>query len=259
LGIKDLTRADGTFSIAGVPTVQGNILCTITFVTPTGETLAAVNVTPLPGGIVDVRTVMLTPCPTFANAGFEGDAGTLVGWTVVDQVGGNGSWSVQSGTQSPLSNSSVPQPPELRQAAMTDQSGPGSHILYQDITLPFAPTSLRFELFLGNRGTAWNIPSPETLDYTISPNQQVRVDIMDPTAPVDDVGAGVLRNIFITAPGDPLVTTAPGDPQMTPVYRTIVADLSAFAGKRIRLRFAEVDNQLFLQMGIDNVRVCSAP
>jgi hypothetical protein len=46
---------------------------------------------------------------------------------------------------------------------------------------------------------------------------------------------------------------------MTPVYRTIVADLSAFAGKRIRLRFAEVDNQLFLQMGIDNVRVCSAP
>jgi hypothetical protein len=82
---------------------------------------------------------------------------------------------------------------------------------------------------------------------------------MDPTAPVDDVGAGVLRNIFITAPGDPLVTTAPGDPQMTPVYRTIVADLSAFAGQRIRLRFAEVNNQLFLQMGVDKVRGCSVP
>jgi Putative Ig domain/Bacterial Ig domain len=259
LGLQDLTKADGTFSIAGVPTVQGNILCTMNFVTPTGETLAAVNVTPLRGGIVDVHTVMLTPCPTFSNAGFEGDVETLAGWTVVDQVGGDGSWFVQSGTLSPLSTSSVPQPPELRQAAMTDQSSPGSHVLYQDIILPFAPTSLRFELFLGNRGTAWSIPSPETLDYTISPNQHVRVDIMDPTAPVDDVGAGVLRNIFITAPGDPLVTTVPGDPQMTPVYRTIVADLSAFAGKRIRLRFAEVNNQLFLQMGVDKVRVCSVP
>src|SRR5207253_5889980 len=113
--------------------------------------------------------------------------------------------------------------------------------------------------FLGNRATAWSIPSPETLDYNVSPNQHVRVDIMDPTALVDDVGAGVLRNIFITTPGDPLVTTAPGNQLTTPVYRTIVADLSAFAGKTIRLRFAEVDNQSFLQMGIDSVRVCGAP
>jgi hypothetical protein len=42
---------------------------------------------------------------------------------------------------------------------------------------------------------------------------------------------------------------------------TLQVLVSAFnpQGIEVRLRFAEVDNQLFLQMGVDNVRVCGAP
>src|SRR6266852_631235 len=65
------------------------------------------------------------------NGDFE--AGSLTGWTVRDQAGGDGSWFIQRGTMSPESGFLVPAPPQGSFAAMTDQFGPGSHILYQDI------------------------------------------------------------------------------------------------------------------------------
>jgi hypothetical protein len=36
-------------------------------------------------------------------------------------------------------------------------------------------------------------------------------------------------------------------------------DLSVFAGQTIRLRFAEVDNQLFFQASVDDVRIGRVP
>jgi hypothetical protein len=76
-------------------------------------------------------------------------------------------------------------------------------------------------------------------------NQQVRVDIMNPAAALDDVGSGVLLNVFRTVAGDSLLIGP----------RTISADLTAFAGQTIRIRFVEVDNQLFQQFGVDAVDV----
>ncbi|MFQ5846380.1 MAG: hypothetical protein ACE5IQ_01760 [Candidatus Methylomirabilales bacterium] len=131
---------------------------------------------------------------------------------------------------------------------MTDQGAPGSHILFQDVALPPASTVLTFALFVGNRASAWVVPSPETLDFTGGPNQHVRIDLMDPAAPEDDVGAGVLQNIFLPQPGDPLVSG----------YQTMMVDLSTFAGRTVRLRFAEVDNQNFLHMGVDNIQICTS-
>ena len=174
------------------------------------------------------------------------EAGTLAGWTARDQDGGSGAWSIQSGVSSPVSGFVVPAPPQGVLAAMTDQIGPGSHILYQDITLPAGqPSTLSFLLYIGNRADSFVIPDPPTLDFTVVPNQHFRVDIMDPSAPVDSVTTGVLKNVYITKPGDPLESG----------YITVSASLDAFAGQQIRLRFAEVDNQLFFQVGIDSVTI----
>jgi hypothetical protein len=183
-----------------------------------------------------------------ANGGFEsnGGAGTTIftSWTVADQPGGTGSWYVQTGTASPLNAFLVAAPTEGSFAAMTDQPGPGSHILYQNIAVPATGGTLTFDIFIQTFAPFAN-PSPETLDFTVSPNQHARVDIMTTASAVTDVGAGVLQNVFLTNPGDPL----------TSGYNTISVPLAPFAGQTVRLRFAEVDNQLFFNAGIDNVQL----
>lgn len=180
------------------------------------------------------------------NGGFEADPSTLLNWSVNDQAGGSGSWFVQTGGGSPVNGFPVASPSEGIQAAMTDTTGPGSHILYQDIIVPPSAT-LSFDLYVQNQAGIWYVPVPDSLDYNVFPNQHVRVDIMDPNAPVDDVGAGVLRNLFLTDPSDPT----------TFGYIRVTTDLYEFAGLTVRLRFAEVDNQFYQNMGVDNVNLVS--
>lgn len=188
------------------------------------------------------------------NGGFESNGGagtsTFANWTVVDQAGGSGSYFVQTGTTAPpLNPITVPVPPQGTFAAMSSQSGPGSHILYQDIAIP-AGTSVQFSALVYVNNQAAAFATPASLDYTVSPNQQARIDIMDPAAPVDSVTAGVLRNVYQTAVGNPLVSG----------YTVVAADLSQFAGSTVRVRIAEVDNQSFFQFGVDAVSVsASAP
>lgn len=188
------------------------------------------------------------------NGGFElnGGSGTnsITGWTVVDQAGGTGSWYALSGTTTPDSGSTVPVPPAGTFAAMTDQTGPGSHVLYQDITVPANGGTLNFDLFINNQAAEFVVPSPATLDSVSEPNQQFRADIMSPTAGDFDVGAGVLANIYQTNVGDPLTNGG---------YVNVSFNLGAFAGQTVRLRFAEADNQLFFNAGIDNVRIVAPP
>ena len=112
------------------------------------------------------------------NGGFEAGGGSFTGWTHLDQAGGGGSWFIQSGAFSPMSGFVVPPPPEPTHAAMTDQDRPGSHVLFQDFLVPVSLTSatLSFDRFIGNRDT--DFFTPPSLDYTVSPNQQARVDIL---------------------------------------------------------------------------------
>lgn len=195
--------------------------------------------------ITDSTVTQSSPPNLLANGGFE--SGNLTGWTVFNQTGGVGVFSVQSGTTSPLTGFPVPAPPGATFAAMTDQLACcGSHTLYQDFTVP-ASGLLQFDLFIGNR--AADFFSPPSLDYTfgiVGQNQQARVDIVDRAATdldPQDVGAGVIQNLFQTNPGDALVSG----------YNTFVFDVSALTGQNVRLRFAETDNQNFFQFGVDNV------
>jgi len=105
------------------------------------------------------------------NGGFEsnGGAGTtsLSGWTLVDQPGSfpDGSWYAQTGTTSPVSGFPVAAPPGGSFAAMSDQTGPGTHVLYQEVTVPASGGVLTFDLYLNNRASDFFVPDPPTLSF----------------------------------------------------------------------------------------------
>jgi hypothetical protein len=190
-----------------------------------------------------------------ASGNWNFESGDLSGWQTRSR--GSGAWHVYADGKTPPDPAdsdpnfpfSVPQPPEGRFAAVTDMTAPGSRILYRDVKLD-GRVKLRFTLFYVNFHVK-NHPdvfsSPPSLDHEIRrPNQQFRVDLMDPAAPIDSVAAKhVLARIFGTALGD--------RGKLGP--RAIAFDLSQWAGKKVRLRFAEVDNQGPLRAGVDDVRL----
>lgn len=175
------------------------------------------------------------------------------GWMTLSR--GSGAWHVYSDASTPPDPSDsdphypfrAPAPPQGDFAAVTDMSGPGSRILYRD-AIPGRGTELRFTLFYDNHVVV-DFHAPQSLDHKRrAPNQQVRVDLMDPSAPVDSV-----------APEDVLATivrTRPGDPAKTAPHR-ISFDLSRWAQRKVRLRFAQVDNLGPLRAGVDDVRLTS--
>ncbi|MBY0111503.1 MAG: PEP-CTERM sorting domain-containing protein [Phycisphaerales bacterium] len=181
-----------------------------------------------------------------ANGGFETG---LFNWNRVDQLGSDGSFALQTGSASPVNGFTVPAPREGLRAAMTDSTGPGSHVLYQDVLIPaFVPgATLKFSIYVGNGAAAFSTPS--SLDFsTPALNQQARVDILrGGTDPFSVSSADVLFNAFQTALNSPLVTG----------YNDFTIDvgsvLAANAGQTLRLRFAEVDNVNFFNFGVDAV------
>src|SRR5262249_29385129 len=107
---------------------------------------------------------------------------------------------------------------------------------------------IRVDRFIGNRDGGFF--TPDTLDFSVSPNQQARVDLITTTANPFSVAPGdVLLNVFRTQPGDPLVSGS------TTQVTALRAFLQAHEGQTLRLRFAEVDNQLFFQFGVDRVNL----
>jgi hypothetical protein len=91
--------------------------------------------------------------------------------------------------------------------------------------------------------------TPATLDFsTPALNQQARVDILRAgTDPFSVASADLLLNLYQTQVGSPLISG----------YNTFNFDLtSLFAanvGQTLRLRFAETDNVLTFQLGVDDV------
>lgn len=210
------------------------------------------------------------------NGGFE--TGDFEGWTVQNQMGSLGDWFVHSGATSPLSCTGLGPVPEGRNGATTEPcgrfgpapgvarvnpsaprgasgrcreapDGPGTHILYRDIALAPGMTH-ELSFFVYYRNESGRFAPAETLDFAGGPNQQYRVDVLNPTANPFSVEPGdVLATLFRTKPGDP--------PALRPTLQ--IFDLSSFAGSTIRLRFAEVDNLSMFQAGVDAVAITSRP
>jgi hypothetical protein len=176
------------------------------------------------------------------------ESGTLAHWKV-EQSGAGGWFVYTNGKTAPNPTESdpnipfsVPAPPQGKFAAVTDMNGPGRRILYRDVTLD-GPYTLHATVFYVNAGP---LTSPANLDYESSENQQYRIDIVAPSAPIDSLAAAhVLANVFRTAPGD-------GD-RREPFAVTV--DLSKWAGQTVRLRLAGVDNGGPLRAGVDNIRL----
>jgi len=177
----------------------------------------------------------------FVNGSFE--TGDFTGWTVVQEQFSGGDWFVYSGTLSPISNLPILPPPVGTFAAVTDQGDPSSQVLFQDIDIPAGTAECSVIVYYENRASEGFINGSD-LSHETFPNQQARIDIMDPAAPDFDIGAGVLMNIFQTNPGDPNLLG----------YTTIDFDLTDFAGTTVRFRVAEVDNEGVFNFSIDNVR-----
>lgn len=180
------------------------------------------------------------------NGGFESG---FAGWTRVDQIGSEGTFHLQSGVSSPVNAFGVVAPPEGVNAAMTDSVGPGSHVLYQDFLVPvLVPgATLQFSIFINNGAAAFS--TPNSLDFaTTALNQQVRVDILaGGSDPFSTAAGDVLFTAFQSAAADPLVSG------YTTFTLDVTALLAARTGQTLRLRFAEVDNVNFFNLGVDAV------
>ncbi len=213
-------------------------------VTTTPSDASQVAAEPVSTGSSDASDISLAST-IGPNGGFEN--GNFQGWTRANQTGSSGNWFVYSGTTSPLSGFNIAAPPDGRFAATTDQRNPGSHVLYRNVHLKRGMKhKLSFYLYYRNR--AERFFTPNTLDYRVDPNQQYRVDVLRPTANPFTVNPdAILKRLFRTEVGDPN--------SLRPTLMTF--DLTPFAGKTVRLRFAEVDNQGFLHASVDKVRVKS--
>jgi hypothetical protein len=211
----------------------------------------------------------------FDTRDLSNEEGNLVGWTAGSIQDSHGAWNTQdvttAGSFSPLSNVGVPRPDGLFQA-MLDQSNlkplpisstqnnpntaadyQGSNFLYQDVTIPANVTAATFSLRLTIHNFFTQYATGDagaTLDYrSLSPDQQVRVDLMDPTAPIAATNTDHPGSVFLTAfqsdQSTPLNTT-------TPIFVSPI-DVSSLAGKKVRVRIAVVNNQGKLVVGVDDV------
>ena len=184
---------------------------------------------------------------TFVVDDFE--SGALTGWQAVG--GGSGGWFVYTdGDKAPdptRTDPNVPfhvaDPPQGTHAAVADTNGPGTRILYRDVRLDG-----RFKLHVTvfYTSAAPFVSRPTLAHDAGEANQQFRVDLVRPAAPIDSVAKpDVLLTVFHTS-------TDEWPPGREPSQ--LVVDVSRLSGRAVRLRLAATDNRGPLRAGVDDIR-----
>ncbi len=177
------------------------------------------------------------------------ESGDLAAWREVDS--GAGGWFVykegQQGrdptvSSDPGSPVRLPGPPQGEFALATEADGPGTHILYRDLKLDGRFTLQMTVFYTGSSAFS----TPETLAHdALEANQQFRIDVMDPSAPIDSVATSdILVNVFRTSAGDPF--------RRQPTEVSV--NLASLESKTVRLRIAQTDNQGPMRVGVDDIR-----
>lgn len=196
---------------------------------------------------VCLAPVHMAQAELITNGDFE--TGTFAGWTVANVAGGSGNWFIDApGSTTPASGQTTLAAGGGAHGsfyAVSDQNGPGTHVLLQSfLVAPGERVVLSFDMFNNNYDAG---PFFNGLDHNVTPNQHSRVDILSSSAGAFDTGAGVLMNVFLGGAPD-------GNPHP---FTHFEFDISAAvaAGGTFQLRFGEVDNQLFFNMGVDNVSI----
>jgi PEP-CTERM motif len=182
------------------------------------------------------------------NGDFE--TGTYAGWTtnVEARSGGNLSIEAYDGVAPISGRAYAPNALGGEYFSITDQTGPGAYSLTQSFTLATSTKIvISFDMF-ANNWSGVNINNGRL--SSAGANQNAVVDILTGTA-----GAFTTNALDIVAtlygPGsDPIFGTNP----WTSYSTTLMLGAGTY-----QIRFAEADNQLFFQQGVDNVSVSAVP
>jgi uncharacterized repeat protein (TIGR01451 family) len=160
------------------------------------------------------------------NGGFE--TGTFTNWFKTNSTTA-GDWVINNGTYVPPGSDGTSQPFAGNYSALSEQTGPGTHVLYQDVTIPSGASSatLTWVDRIHNHGSQFTTTS-----------QYFHAEIRG-------TNNTVLQVAFTTKPGDPLITNW--------VARSF--DLSSYIGQKIRVAFVESDSLGFFNVGLDNISV----
>lgn len=201
------------------------------------------------------------------NGGFEtGDFSG--GWKVKDP--GSGDWFVYDGRSiveapRPRGLGGGPQffrPPRGTYAAAAYQSGPGLNILHRRLRLKDGEVN-KLSFFLAWDNNGGQFVTPDNFDFegggagrgAMGPpenaNQQFRIDILKPNAPVDTLkDSQILATLFKVRPST----------QDRRRYKRERFNLTSLGlDGTVRFRVAEVDNLGELPVGIDSVKLKSKP
>ena len=211
-------------------------------------------------GAFGAATALAIAAPS--NGNFE--TGNFDGWEKVDENGGSmdlrsnskGRWQVYKGKlkygelEGPRRglgpDLKLAEPPQGTYAAGIASEGPGTHILHRVISVS---NNQELSLQLAYWNSADDFYAPDTLssdppgrrgDFQ---NQQLRIDLMDPSAPIGSLeNSDILQKVFRTKPGD----------DRKQDYKKLTAKVDP---GEYRLRIAEVDNQSNFLAGVDAVKV----
>ncbi|MBK5213419.1 MAG: HYR domain-containing protein, partial [Flavobacteriaceae bacterium] len=162
------------------------------------------------------------------NGGFE--TGDFTGWSVVDT--GSGSYYINDGTFLPSSGAGSLAPISGSFDVVTDQGGPGLHLLSQPFTVPSDVQSAI---------VSWNDRIRNAAGIFSDPNQEFRVDLVD-------ASMNVIQEVYSTNPGDPST-------QIGPNYRQfdLTSLLQTLSGQVVSLRFSEQDDMGNFNLTLDDV------
>jgi hypothetical protein len=180
------------------------------------------------------------------NGGFE--TGDFTGWTASSETGSSGSFSVQSGTTASRSGETTVGPASGTFYALRDQSGPGAYALAQSFIVPIDAVDVVVSFDLVDNDYAGTV-LPGPLDYTVPAVEFATADLLAGSA-----------SIFSTAPADVIENFYSGadNPSTNPnPYTSYSFDITSLVtpGGTYQIRFGEADNQLFQNLGVDNVSV----
>jgi hypothetical protein len=184
---------------------------------------------------------------TVVNGDFE--TGNLEGWQQYSATHSSDWFTyTQEDFEEPGGELTYFPPPSGKYAATEDQHNPDITALYQDIALePGATHQLALTFYYASDAPLF-VPDPNTLSLG-EENQQIRVDVMKPTAPIESV-----------EPGDILATlwaSKNGDSEFLPPTR-LTADLTPFAGQTVRLRIVSSVTRAPMLGGVDAVSITSS-
>jgi hypothetical protein len=213
---------------------------------------------------VSAAAVIAKPKPS--NGGFE--AG-FKGWTRDDTPEDSGRFRTYEKGDKPATGEPLPRgdgefkkyfdPPRGKKAAVSQQSGPGAHLLLRKLKLK-ADSKIKLSLYAFYQNYGDRFATPNTLDADTTgmprggkggnPNQQFRIDLIKEDADRYSVkNADVLMKLF---------RTDRGDRRMRGPFK-IKVDLSDLAGQTVILRMAEVDNLGYFAAGVDAIKLKTKP